>query len=236
MDSSNPFLKCVRYEALALVSARGLVTHTIVHQRSHRKRLQSSFQSPYFTPRLWPVFFTIFVIYMALYTIDLKHRKLFALQGVICLALVVGAVFIQTFWHQDPCPLCILQRYAFLLVALFSFAAALSTSGCRNAIWRAFALLSEIGGVVAAGRHVWVQSKPMFSCGFDALQPLVDALPPARWLPLVFKTSGLCETLYPPIIGLSLPTWSLVAFVLSFIATATTFFIRARTAYQGRPH
>lgn len=173
---------------------------------------------------------------MALHTTDSKHRKLFALQGVVCVALVVGAVLIQTFWHQDPCPLCILQRYAFLLIALFSFAAALSASAGINAFWRALALLSALGGIVAAGRHVWVQAKPMFSCGFDVLQPIVDALPPAHWLPFVFKTAGLCETLYPPIIGLSLPTWSLIALVLSFIATATTFFRRRGAAYRGRLH
>jgi len=77
---------------------------------------------------------------------------------------------------------------------------------------------------VTAARHVYVQARPGFSCGFDALQPLVDGLPPAQWLPGVFKVAGLCETPYPPILGLSLPQWSLIAFVVAFIALALSLY------------
>jgi protein dithiol:quinone oxidoreductase len=62
-----------------------------------------------------------------------------------------------------------------------------------------------------------VLANPGFSCGFDALQPLVDSLPPAHWLPGVFKVAGLCETAYPPIFGLSLPEWSLLAFFVAYV-------------------
>ena len=79
------------------------------------------------------------------------------------------------------------------------------------------AALSALAGIVTAVRHVYVQANPGFSCGFDALQPVVDSLPPAHWLPGVFKVAGLCETAYPPILGLTLPMWSLVAFVVAFI-------------------
>jgi protein dithiol:quinone oxidoreductase len=73
---------------------------------------------------------------------------------------------------------------------------------------------------VTAVRHVYVQANPGFSCGFDALQPIVDSLPPAHWLPGVFKVAGLCETAYPPILGLTLPMWALVGFVLAFVPLA----------------
>jgi disulfide bond formation protein DsbB len=75
---------------------------------------------------------------------------------------------------------------------------------------------------VAAARHVYIQARPGFSCGFDTLQPIVDNLPPARWLPQVFKVAGLCETPYPPILGLSLPQWSLVAFAIIFLAVVAS--------------
>ncbi|MFP3180978.1 MAG: disulfide bond formation protein B, partial [Paraburkholderia sp.] len=64
------------------------------------------------------------------------------------------------------------------------------------------------------------QATPGFRCGFDALQPVVDSLPPAHWLPGVFKVAGLCETAYPPIFGISLPGWSLIAFVIAFVPLA----------------
>jgi protein dithiol:quinone oxidoreductase len=74
-------------------------------------------------------------------------------------------------------------------------------------------LVALIGGGVAV-HHLDIQLHPGFSCGFDTLEPIVDGLPPAHWLPAVFKVSGLCETVYPPIFGILLPGWSLIAFAV----------------------
>jgi disulfide bond formation protein DsbB len=145
------------------------------------------------------------------------ERRLLRLLGLVCVALLGGALYLQYVKHQDPCPLCIIQRYFFVLVAIFAFIGA----GLRT--WRGIAVLetlcaiSAAAGVIAAGRHVYVQANPGFNCGFDALQPIVDALPLAKVAPSIFKVAGLCETIYPPILGLSLPQWSLVAFVLMFV-------------------
>ena len=149
-----------------------------------------------------------------------RERSLLVLLGLICVGLVAGALYLQYGLHEDPCPLCIIQRYFFLLIAIFAFL------GARFNRWRGvrllevLAALSALGGIVTAARHVYVQANPGFSCGFDALQPVVDSLPPAQWLPGVFKVAGLCETAYPPILSLSLPTWSLVAFVVAFVPLA----------------
>lgn len=149
-----------------------------------------------------------------------RERYLLVLLALICVALVGGALYMQYGLREDPCPLCILQRYFFLLIAIFAFL------GARFDNWRAvrllevLAALSALAGIVTAARHVYVQANPGFSCGFDALQPLVDSLPPAHWLPGVFKVAGLCETAYPPIFGISLPGWSLIAFVVAFVPLA----------------
>ncbi|WP_126282625.1 disulfide bond formation protein B [Burkholderia stagnalis] len=132
--------------------------------------------------------------------------------GASCIALVAGALWIQLVLHEDPCPLCIIQRYLFLLIAVFAFAG--SASGRRTQLWHTLALLGALTGAGVAIRHVYVQANPGFSCGADALQPVVDGLPPAHWLPLVFKVGGLCETSYPPILGLSLPMWALAGFLV----------------------
>ena len=148
------------------------------------------------------------------------ERRLLILLGVISLALVGGALYFQYFRGEDPCPLCILQRYAYLFLALFSFIAAAGRQG--GAVRKGFmwlALVAAVGGIAAAAKHVYILSS-LQSCGFDTLQPIVDALPPAAWLPGVFKTQGLCETPYPPLLGLSLPAWALIGFGLAFIGVA----------------
>lgn len=159
-----------------------------------------------------------------------RERRLLVLLGFLCLGLVGGALYLQFAKGEDPCPLCVIQRYFFVLVALFAF----SGASCRG--WRGIAvfevliaLASAAGGAVAV-RHLFVQLNPRFSCGFDALQPVVDSLPPAHWLPSVFRVAGLCETVHPPILGILLPGWALIAFVLTFAAVVTSLWRRrART-------
>ncbi|WP_233863948.1 disulfide bond formation protein B [Paraburkholderia adhaesiva] len=146
-----------------------------------------------------------------------RERSLLAFLGLICLALVGGALYMQHVERQDPCPLCIIQRYCFLLIALCAFVGARSSSWRGVRVLEGLIVLAAAGGLVASARLVWVQSFPSFSCGFDTLQPIVDGLPPARWLPGVFKVQGLCETIYPPILGLSMPMWGLIAFVFIFV-------------------
>ncbi|MDR5853952.1 disulfide bond formation protein B [Caballeronia sp. LZ062] len=155
-----------------------------------------------------------------------RERRLLTLLGFVCLALVGGALYLQFFRGEDPCPLCIIQRYFFVLIAVFAFLGA-GFNGWRGVgLLEALVALSALGGLATAARHVYIQANPGFSCGFDALQPVVDSLPPARWMPQVFKVAGLCETAYPPIFGLSLPQWSLVAFAVIFVLVA--FSIRSR--------
>jgi protein dithiol:quinone oxidoreductase len=159
-----------------------------------------------------------------------RERSLLVLLGFICLAMVAGALYLQYFLHEDPCPLCIMQRYFYLLIAIFAFL------GARLRGWRGvrllelLAALSAAAGIVTAARHVYVQANPGFSCGFDALQPLVDSLPPAHWLPGVFKVAGLCETPYPPILGLTLPMWSLIGYVVAFVPLVLSL-VRNRRRY-----
>jgi len=149
-----------------------------------------------------------------------RERSLLVLLGLICVALVGGALYLQFFMHEDPCPLCIIQRYFFLLIAIFAFLGSRLTTWRGVRVLEVLATLSALAGIVTAARHVYIQANPGFSCGFDALQPIVDGLPPAHWLPGVFKVAGLCETAYPPILGLTLPMWSGVGFVVAFLALA----------------
>ena len=161
------------------------------------------------------------------YLVQRERRRLIAL-ALVSLALLGGALYLQFFMHQDPCPLCILQRYAYLLIAIFALAGAAARGWRGIRIAESLVLLASVGGIVAAGRHVWVPAKPGFGCGFDALQPIVDSLPLAKLLPSVFKVAGLCETLYPPIFGLLLPQWALVGFVLTFVLVSRSMRQRAQ--------
>ena len=145
------------------------------------------------------------------------EKRFLALLGLICLALIGGALYMQIVLGEAPCPLCILQRYALLLIALFAFIGAAMPTRRSMTVFEVLVVLSAIGGIVAAARHVFILANPAVSCGLDVLQPIVDGLPLASIFPLGFQVDGFCSTPYPPVLGLSLAQWALVAFVLTAV-------------------
>ena len=110
--------------------------------------------------------------------------------------------------------MCILQRYALLLIALFAFIGAAMRTRRSITVLETLVVICALAGVGVAGHHVYTQFYPAVSCGIDVLQPIVDGLPLAKIFPLGFQVDGFCSTPYPPILGLSLAQWALVAFVL----------------------
>lgn len=143
-----------------------------------------------------------------------RERRFLFLLGIICTALLGGALYMQVVLGEAPCPLCILQRYAFLFIGVFAFIGAALPGRRAVTVFEALAVASALGGIAAAGKHVWVLAHPLSSCGVDVLQPIVDGLPLARLLPSVFEVQGFCTTPYPPVLGLSLAQWALLSFVL----------------------
>ncbi|WP_028695958.1 disulfide bond formation protein B [Pseudomonas cremoricolorata] len=146
-----------------------------------------------------------------------RERRFLVLLGVICLSLIGGALYMQVVLGEAPCPLCILQRYALLLIAVFAFIGAAMPGRRSLTLCEGLVVASAIGGIIAAGNHVYILANSMVSCGIDTLQPIVDDLPLAKLWPLAFQVDGFCSTPYPPILGLSLAQWALVAFVLTAI-------------------
>ena len=50
----------------------------------------------------------------------------------------------------------------------------------------------------------------------------------AKALPVLFKADGLCDTPYPPILGLSMPAWALIWFVIFALVLGVTFFAKKK--------
>jgi disulfide bond formation protein DsbB len=161
-----------------------------------------------------------------------REKRFLVLLGVICLALIGGALYMQIVLGEAPCPLCILQRYALLFIALFAFIGAAMPGSRSITTFESLVVLSAIGGIAAAGRHVYILSHPSESCGIDVLQPIVDGLPLASMFPIGFQVGGFCSTPYPPVLGLSLAQWALIAFVLTVVLVPIGI-IRNRRKYRG---
>lgn len=69
------------------------------------------------------------------------------------------------------------------------------------------------------------------------MQPIVDGLPLASLFPLGYQVAGFCETPHPPILGLSLAQWALIAFVSTLILVPLGVFqnrMKANRVRQGK--
>ena len=144
-----------------------------------------------------------------------SFRTGFLLGFAACFGLLAFALYAQYQLGMSPCPLCVLQRIAFLFMGLVFLLGGIHAPPARGR-W-AYAGLVVIGalcGIVTAGRHLWIQSLPpdlVPSCG-PGIGYLFDAFPFATMLHKVFTGSGECAAV-EPILGLPMPAWSLIWFV-----------------------
>ncbi|HEX7156313.1 MAG TPA: disulfide bond formation protein B [Burkholderiaceae bacterium] len=144
----------------------------------------------------------------------LTRRTGFAAVAVIAAGLIGFAVLLQQTDNIEPCPLCILQRYAFALVALSAAAAALlprRAATVPGIAGVAFAL----GGAGISTWHVWLQYHPpeVSSCG-PGLGYLIGNLPLGRALPRIFQGYGDCTAIDWTFLGLTIPGWALAWLLL----------------------
>ena len=139
----------------------------------------------------------------------IARTRLLFLLSYLCFGLVAVALYLQHVERLAPCPLCILQRYAFAGAGVFFLLSGLFGGAlARSGLWVS-ALLAGAGAAVAA-RLVYVVYHPSVSCGIDVVEDFVNSLPPAQWLPQVFFADGACGAKLPPIFGLGIPEWSLL--------------------------
>jgi disulfide bond formation protein DsbB len=152
-------------------------------------------------------------------------KSLLLLAAFICIALLGIALYLQYVEHMQPCPLCVMQRYAFVAVALICIIFALLPATALRA-GAALATLASLAGAGIASWHIWVLAHPGTSCGIDPLETLVNKLPTTKLMPFLFNADGLCSTPYAPIFGLSIPQWSLIWFLLLALNLARATFKR----------
>ena len=142
------------------------------------------------------------------------RSALFAI-AFAALALVGAALYLQHVHDMLPCPLCVLQRYAILGIALFSLVGACMKKPVAGT---ALALASGVAGLGIVGKHLYVLANPGFSCGIDPLTTTLNKIPTATMLPWLFKADGWCEAATDKVVGLSVPQWSALWFVVLTLA------------------
>lgn len=134
---------------------------------------------------------------------------------------MVFAFILEFFVNLVPCPLCIVQRFFYLLIGLVAVSAGLRlfswfTEGRTAAL---IGLCALLGGGTAA-RQVWLQHFPPES---DPTRCVVSFGSFLDSVILALGGAGNCAIVDWTFIGLSIAEWSLIWFAIFFVYAAWLF-------------
>lgn len=154
-------------------------------------------------------------------------RGIFLVGFLACLSMLLVAGYFQFIEHLEPCPLCILQRLMVLIAGIiFLLGAIHNPVSVGRRVYSLLLLLAAGTGAAISGRHVWLQNLPedqVPTCG-PGLNFILENFPLNQAIDMVLRGSGECADVLWTFMGLSIPGWTLVAFILMLLVALSQLF------------
>lgn len=170
--------------------------------------------------------------------LQLNARQIYLGTFIACAGLIGFGLYLQHGQALEPCPMCILQRYAFVATGMIALIAAFHNPA-RTGRWvygLLLVLAAGFGGGVAI-RHVYLEHNPpqVFDCGAD-LGYVMESFPLAEALPMIFRGTGDCTKVLWRFFGLSIAEWALIWFAIFIVAAIIAAAMKPpRRSMFGRP-
>jgi len=164
----------------------------------------------------------------------LNLRLSWALLAFGCAALLGFGLYLQHVVGLEPCPMCIVQRYAMTVICLLSLMALLVRHARVQQLLVLLAVLMAGFGAFVAARQSWLQWYPpnILSCGRD-FYGMIESFPLQRAIPLIFRGSGDCTKIDWTFLGGSIANWSFVAFVAMGLWLALVVWRNIQTRFHA---
>jgi len=151
--------------------------------------------------------------------------------ALTCIALLASAYYFEYEMYLDPCPMCIMQRIATLMVGVGCivgfFAYRHYLTSLLAGIWT---LASSIFGFYLSDHHRWLQSLPpdqVPACG-PSLEYMVEAFPLEQLITVLLRGNGNCAEVSWSFWGLSMPFWLEIFFTGFIVASVVGIFLIIR--------
>ncbi|MBL8498682.1 disulfide bond formation protein B [Nitrosomonas sp. JL21] len=132
-----------------------------------------------------------------------------------CIGLLGYAQYLQQEEGLLPCPLCVAQRVVYWLLGLTALLAFIHSPDIwgRRFYGTLMSAFASVGAIIAT-RHAWLIRYPeSFECGISPEEAFLNALPIAEWWPGMFEANGDCASIEWKFLSLTIPDWSLIAFI-----------------------
>ena len=136
--------------------------------------------------------------------------------SIACVVLLAYAYYVQFALGIEPCPMCIFQRIAFIVLALFFLAGAFhNPRATGRRVYALLLLLAACIGVGIAARHIWIQHQPpdpLAGCA-PGWNYMVNNFPISKALKMAFTGEADCAQITWTFLGLSMPGWTMICYV-----------------------
>ncbi len=146
----------------------------------------------------------------------LPSRVLYLLGVMVAGGLMGFAFYLQYVKHQDPCPLCMVQRVIFIaILVMFALATVHGPKKIGERVYAALIILLSITGIAVASRHIWIQHLPpdqVPACG-PGLDYMLETMPMSNVLKELLHGSGECAAHGWTFLSLGIPEWSLLCYI-----------------------
>ena len=165
-------------------------------------------------------------------------RRVFASIALISAAMLAfGILYLQNVVGLEPCPMCIVQRYALIIVGVFSAFAAFSRKPGGWRLWGLLAVAMSLIGAFTAARQSWLQWNPpeFATCGRDIFG-MIESFPLQRAIPMIFKGSGDCSAVDWTFLGGTIANWSFVWFLVFAVAILAVLLRQPRQSSLTASH
>jgi disulfide bond formation protein DsbB len=144
--------------------------------------------------------------------------------------MLIAFFFFQKHLGLLPCPLCITQRIFAIAFGLIALIAVLhNPAPAKQRIYSVLIALMAGAGASISARQVYLQSLPadqVPACG-PTLPYLMEYFPFTEVLQAMFLGEGSCAEIKWQFLGLSIPGWTLVAFLLVIAVCVWQLFRKA---------
>jgi len=148
---------------------------------------------------------------------SISNRILYLLGALFASGLMGFGLYLQYVKHQDPCPLCMVQRVIFIVIlVVFVLAALHGPKRTGERIYAALVSLLSLSGVAVASRHIWIQHLPpdqVPACG-PGLDYMLETMPMSNVLKQLMHGSGECAAHGWTFLSLGIPEWSLLCYIV----------------------
>lgn len=134
---------------------------------------------------------------------------------LICCGLIGFAYYLQNILNLQPCPLCVLERCVFaILASLFLLAAIHNPGPSGQRIYGSLLLFFAMMGMFFAGRHLWLQGHPsaLGEICVPGISYLLKSLPLSQAIKTMFMGTSECSKVDWSFLGLSIPGWTFLFF------------------------